>query len=62
MKQEDRDLLIRIDERMGLLADHVSKQNGRISKLENNQNKMLGGVLFIAAIGTTFINWIKDKV
>tara|TARA_R110000751_G_scaffold101585_4_gene195766 strand:- start:41 stop:229 length:189 start_codon:yes stop_codon:yes gene_type:complete len=62
MKQEDRDLLIRIDERMGLLADHVSRQNGRISKLENNQNKMLGGVLFIAAIGTTFINWIKDKV
>lgn len=62
MKQEDRDLLIRIDERMGLLADHVSRQNGRISKLENNQNKMLGGVLFIAAISTTFINWIKDKV
>jgi hypothetical protein len=62
MKQEDRDLLIRIDERMGLLTDHVAKQNGRIGRLETNQNKMLGGVLFIAAISTTFFNWIKEQV
>tara|TARA_R110000803_G_scaffold27428_1_gene64155 strand:+ start:924 stop:1112 length:189 start_codon:yes stop_codon:yes gene_type:complete len=62
MKQEDRDMLIRIDEKVSSLIEHVAKQNGRVLKLEGNQNKLLGGVFFITAAGTAFINWIKEQV
>jgi|TARA_R110001599_G_C12017817_1_gene638689 hypothetical protein len=62
MKQSDRDeLLIRIDERVEVLTEHVDKQNGRVGQLEANQNKIIGGVMLGASFVTILINKIMGE-
>tara|TARA_R110001606_G_scaffold198564_2_gene346040 strand:+ start:242 stop:433 length:192 start_codon:yes stop_codon:yes gene_type:complete len=62
MKQSDRDeLLIRIDERVEVLTEHVDKQNGRVGQLESNQNKIIGGVMLGASFVTILINKIMGE-
>jgi|TARA_R110002124_G_scaffold130763_3_gene292695 hypothetical protein len=62
MKQSDRDeLLIRIDERVEVLTEHVDRQNGRVGQLESNQNKIIGGVMLGASFVTILINKIMGE-
>tara|TARA_R110000751_G_scaffold107_3_gene441 strand:+ start:52 stop:243 length:192 start_codon:yes stop_codon:yes gene_type:complete len=62
MKQSDRDeLLIRIDERVEVLIEHVDRQNGRVGQLESNQNKIIGGVMLGASFVTILINKIMGE-
>lgn len=62
MKQSDRDeLIIRIDERVEVLIEHVDRQNGRVGQLESNQNKIIGGVMLGASFVTILINKIMGE-
>ena len=62
MKQSDRDeLIIRIDERVEVLTEHVDRQNGRVGQLESNQNKIIGGVMLGASFVTILINKIMGE-
>ena len=62
MKQSDRDEpLIRIDERVEVLTEHVDRQNGRVGQLESNQNKIIGGVMLGASFVTILINKIMGE-
>ena len=57
MKQSDRDeLIIRIDERVKDLVDHVDRQNGRLGKLEAYHNKSIGFILLGAAVVSFLVN------
>lgn len=64
-QQSDRELLIRIDERLEALTDKVEDNekditavSGRVTSLEGSRNRAMGWAGAIGAMGSFLVHWI----